>query len=221
MIHLLNQTRQKVVVKINDTSVGIVAIGKSLCINVDASQTTQFTLCHEKDSYKKSGKAYMNIETTYELLGTVENAEFVITSNELNIDSGIYYHYLILAQGGKNFDPVQYKVQGLEGLKKTFASNSIKERLVEALMNLLTEFLMAPIVTIAGAIVIIVWLGWKWLLIILLGLYLLSFIGEMFGEWFYNIIAKLVNKNYVNESMEQKIERFSQTEVIEEYYIRG
>jgi hypothetical protein len=80
---------------------------------------------------------------------------------------------------------------------------------------------MAPIVTIAGAIVIIVWLGWKWLLIILLGLYLLSFIGEMFGEWFYNIIAKLVNKNYVNESMEQKIERFSQTEVIEEYYIRG
>lgn len=55
MIHLLNQSKQKVVVKVNDTNVGIVATGKSLCINVDASQTTQLTLCHEKDSFKKAG----------------------------------------------------------------------------------------------------------------------------------------------------------------------
>lgn len=129
MIHLLNQSKHNVVVKVNDTNVGIVATGKSLCINVDASQTTQLTLCHEKDSYKKSGKAYMNIETTYELLGTVENAEFVITSDEIYMDSSIYYHCLFLEQGGKNSKPVRYKVQGLEELKKAFANHSIKERL--------------------------------------------------------------------------------------------
>ena len=109
---------------------------------------------------------------------------------------------------------MQYKVQGLEDLKMAFAHHSIKEQLVEAVMDLLTEFIMAPIVTIVGAIVIVVWLGWKWLLIILLGLYLLSFIGAMFGEWFFNLIARLMDKNYVNESMEKKIERFSRPEKI-------
>ena len=218
MINLCNQSKQKVVVKVNGTCVGTIATGKSFCFNVDAAQTTQLTLCHEKDSFKKSGNAHMNIETTYELSEPAENMEFVITSEHMYVDMGIHYNCFYLSKRGKIVEPMQYCVQGLENLKKSFANQGIKERLIDALLDLLLELIMAPIATIIGVVIIVLCLGWKWLLIIFFGLYLLSLMGELFGEWFGKLFTKLIDKEYVNESMEQKIERCSRTEYIEDYY---
>lgn len=209
-MNLLNQSKRNVIVRVNETNLGVLPPGKSVLIHKNEEETTKLILSHEKESYKRSGKAYMNVESAYEIQVNWDTGKLVITHKEMLIESGIYYNCLFLSENSRTIEPVRYKVQGLDALKKSFSNQGIKDCLLDTLLELVFELLMAPIVTVIVAILIVLWLGWKWLLMILLGLYIFTLLGQMFGEW-------LVDKNYVKESKKQKIERFSQPEKIAEY----
>ena len=128
---------------------------------------------------------------------------------------------MFFAQNGRAIEPKGYCVQGLEKLKQEFINQGMKEMLLDALFELVLDMVFHPIITIASVIVVVLCLGWKWLLIILGVLYLLVLIGVTFGEWLIQRIAGLFDKKHVFETMEQSIERLSRAEVIAEYYSKN
>ena len=218
MIDLVNVSNKPVIIEINGVLAGSVASDAKRNFEVELGEKTVITLRHDKISYKKGSKAHMHIETTYELSEIDQRTPLVIKYDQMHIDMGIYYHCFFLSQNGKVFEPKEYCIQGVEELKNVFANQGIIEMLSDALFELVLDMVFHPLITIASAIVIVLWLGWKWLLIILGVLYLLSLVGTIFGDWLFHLTARLIDKNHVKETMEQRIERLSQPEAISEFY---
>ena len=97
-MNLLNQSKRNVIVRVNETNLGVLPPGKSVLIHKNEEETTKLILSHEKESYKRSGKAYMNVESAYEIQVNWDTGKLVITHKEMLIESGIYYNYLFLSE---------------------------------------------------------------------------------------------------------------------------
>lgn len=218
IITFLNESSKPVLVEIDGNLAGSVASGIKRGFEAELGQKCVISLRHDKVSYKHQGNAHMNIETTYELSDLNETTVLSVTREKMCFESGAYYDGFILKRDGAEVVGQNYCVQGKEALREAFKHHGIKECLSDALWELFLEMLMKPLLTIIVIVLIVIFLGWKWLLGILLGIYVLCVIGEMFGNALAKAFFKLIKKDYLNESKEEELFRWMQPETIAAFY---
>lgn len=218
MIYFVNKSTREVTITINNERLANIMPEERISYDISQCQDIQIQLCHKNGSYKKAGAAHMNIRSCYEVDNNGDNVEFVITREKMRFETDAYYDCFFLSVGNDIMKAKEYQVEELELLRKSFVHKGLVEALVDALEGMLTDFLLSPFVTIIAAVLIIVLLGWKWLLCVVVIIYCLHLIADVFAGLTWKILGGILGKNFVSETMEERIDRWSKSDNIASFF---
>lgn len=215
-VFIKNASSQNVKVLLNGQMAGIVEAGQRKGLSYMPEIGNEISLCQPKDSYGKMGRAHMNIMTTYDLLEMENKMEFVVTREKMRFASEGYYDIFWMDE--EDVKPVKYEVVGVEQLRSQLVHEGILWKFLEPLEDMIIDMVFAPIRSILIAGLILVFLGWKWLLGFFGVLYVIYFIGNCVGKGVAEKILSLFGDRFKTESMEEQLKRWTNPDFMTAFY---
>lgn len=218
MVSFHNSSSKNVYIAIDGEEIASIKAGESFTYYGEIRHKSYLTLGHFEESFVKGKKVFLQIQTGYELDFAVIT-ELYISREKMRIDSYAYYDYFILRNDKGIVMPICYKVLGEEKLKKELKRCEFTWRFYDAFKDMVMEILISPLASfIIGGIIVWVF-GWKWLIITIGALYFLSFIGTYRSGKINKLLVKLFGEKFRELTMEQRFEKWVDTEYIAEFYL--
>lgn len=217
MISFHNSSSKNVCIAIDGEEIASVKGGESFSYYGDVKDRSYLTLGHLEESFIKGKKVFLQIQTGYDLDCTMIT-ELHISREKMRIDSYVYYDYFILTNDKGIIMPIQYMVLGEEKIKKELMRCEFTWRFSDAFKDMIMEILISPLASlIIGGIILWVF-GWKWLIIIIVILYVLSFIGTYRSGKINKLLVKLFGEKFRELTMEERFRQWTDSEQLAKFY---
>lgn len=219
MIIFKNYSSKGVKVSIDNKLLGVIQQGESVSYNQPIEESVSLTLSHAEESFVKQKRAHMLIETNYRFV-PVEGAEYSIRREKMRIENDGYYDNFFLCYEDEYVFPEKYMVLGSEKLRQELIHTGIWWKLLDSLEDMFTDLVFAPIRTLLVSVLIVVCLGWKWLLAIGVCIYMLYLVCNCVGSGIAKIMGNFLGGKFKGESMEERLNRWMDSKYIEEFYLK-
>ena len=131
----------------------------------------------------------------------------------MKIDEDMFYDCFFINLNGENIEPIDYKVVEEDELRKKMIHKGASNVLISAFESMLSDMIAFLFVTISIGCITIFFLGWKWLLIGILCVFLIYVIGELFSNLLMRIFLKKAS-----ETVEHRLNRVTTKEYISSFF---